>query len=219
MMQSTADHVLGQELDATAHLSEIPLANSQESSFNDSVPSQSSPPRPMSSIQYQLSRGNYSARQITPSTSSSDPSSQGRSAERLKENLSAEDDVPDYSRPELQDGQNERPQNFYTSGSDGEHIHSQKRMADGQVKHASSSLPMSPVEVGRPHGRSDGGSVTSKSSQMGEVCSPLFTYSTTAKSLFLCATSCPIISRHVFPTPWSRSRMAGRPVALMSSKA
>lgn len=171
IIRTFSDHLLGQDSDvATAQLSEpSSVPNSQGSSFNDSVLSQASPQRPMSSDKFQFSAGNYSARQITPSTSSSDPSSQERAAERLQEILSAEDDAQQQFRPHLQNAQIERPQSLHIGSLNGEHTYALKRMADGKVKTVDLNMSRSPVDVSRSRGHSRNDSKTSKGSQIGEV--------------------------------------------------
>ena len=163
IIRTFSDHLLGQDSDvATAQLSE-------PSSVPNSQGSSASPQRPMSSDKFQFSAGNYSARQITPSTSSSDPSSQERAAERLQEILSAEDDAQQQFRPHLQNAQIERPQSLHIGSLNGEHTYALKRMADGKVKTVDLNMSRSPVDVSRSRGHSRNDRKTSKGSQIGEV--------------------------------------------------
>lgn len=124
----------------------------------------------MSNDQLQSSAAGYSTRQITPSTSLSDPSSQERAPDRLREILSADDDdahgqrrlVPAHTP-------NERPRSLYTHGLNGEHTHAHKRTADGQVKVADPNVLTSPAGTSRPRGHTKNDSATSQTSQIGEV--------------------------------------------------
>jgi len=172
-----SDVLLGQERDATAQLSDpSSVTNSQVSSFEDSVASQASPQRPMSSDKPQSSAAGYSTRQITPSTSLSDPSSQERAADRLREILTADDyDAHGQRRLVSHHAPNVRPRSLYTRGLNGEHTHAQKRTADGQVKAADPDVPTSPVDISRSRGHTKNDSATSQSSQIGEVGSTVST--------------------------------------------
>ena len=168
------DHVLtmalGQNSNPAARLSEpSSVPNSQGSSFDDSVVSRASPRRPMSSDKSLFFVGDHSTRQITPSTLLSDPSSQERAAERLKDILRAKDDTQGQLRPDSHGSQNDKPQNLHIDGLNGEHIYAQKRTADGKVKPGDLNIPTSPASVSRSRGHSKSGSVTSKGSQIGEV--------------------------------------------------
>lgn len=129
----------------------------------------------MSNNKSQTSATGYSTRQITPSTSS-DPSSQERAAERLREILSAEDDdAQEQPRLVSHHAPNERPRSLFTGGSNGDLTHAQKRTADGQVKAADSNMPISPVDISRFSGYSKNDSAISQSSQIGEVGSIIAT--------------------------------------------
>ena len=171
VMRTFSDHLSGQISDAAAAQPSEPssVPNSQDSSFNESVPSQASPQRPMSSNKFQFSAGNYSTRQITPSTSSSDPSSQERAAERLQEMLSAEDDAQQQVRPHLQNAQIQGPRSLHMGSLIGEHTFALKRMADGKVKSVDLNISRSPVDLSRSPGHSKNDSSPSKGSQIGEV--------------------------------------------------
>ena len=169
-MQLKADHMLGRDPNAAAQLSEpSSVANSQDSSFDDSVASQASPHQPMSNIKSRFPTVKYSTRQVTPPTSTPDPSSQDRTAERLTEILAAEDNVQGQLSPDPHDSQNERPRSLYVSGSNGEHTSAQKRTADGQVKVQDLNTHTSPEDVSRPYWHLKSDSATSKGSQIGEV--------------------------------------------------
>ena len=189
------------------------VPNSQGSSFNDSTASQTSPQRPTSGDKSQFFAGHYLSRPITPSTSSSNPSSQERAEERLKGILILQGDA----QRQPHNAQNERPRSLDVGGLNGENTHAPKRTADGRVKIADLEMPTSPVDFShfQRHSRND--SNVSKGSQIGEVCSLVTVVVVEGSSL--CPTSCPIISRPDFPTLWSRSRTAGRPAALMSLNA
>ncbi len=178
------------------------VANSQDSSFNDSVASQASPPRTIFSDKPKISAANCSTRQITPPPSSSDPSSQERAAERLKTILSVEDDDDDDGRGQCRlnshHAPNERPPSLCTDSLNGEPTQAHKRMADGQVKAADLYLPTSPADPTWSRGHSKNNSVASNSSQIGEVGSLFQDYNSSGSSL--CRNSCRTISKPVCPT-------------------
>lgn len=140
---------------------------SQGSSFNDSLPSQSSEP-PTRSSEYPEPRAISAHPTVTPSTSLSNNSSQekGEAYESLRRDTglaidgtsdgsgSQPDDIPDpviaYHQPHKN------------------HTAAPKRMINGETKPAMSALPTSPT-LSSHYGHSRNSSMTSRSSQIGEV--------------------------------------------------
>lgn len=159
----------GQPLGSVHTVPEVgSIVNSQLSSFDETIASQSSCPLPLSPELHRPLKANPFPGEITPATSFSDPSSQELPAGNLDKVHHSQ------SRTEAQPDSRTRP---LSSGSQcstspsrrsptllDDHKVSNKRMANGEVKHAEHHLS-SPVEQ-QGHTRNTS---ASRSSQIGEA--------------------------------------------------
>lgn len=141
-----------------------PAAISQSSSFDGSQESRN---RPISSGSFASSQ-NRPPRDITPSTSLSNPSSQEHIAEKMDPHNNHLAPRSSRQPTRLDTGFTQAPV-ANMGGSLGDHTSAPKRTADGQLKQGNSISPTSPSKIGR-HERSRTSSMTSRGSQIGEVC-------------------------------------------------
>lgn len=153
------------------------MADSRSSSFDESTASQNSGPLAPSSDVLRLSQANHPPSQTTPSTSFSNPSSQDPavgdsinsrdlSALRTKGQHDLRAEPLSWSRPH-----SESPPNRSPTPQDDRKA-SNKRMANGEVKHMAQNTQNSPVnQEGRPRNTSS----ASRGGQIGEANSPVFT--------------------------------------------
>lgn len=136
----------------------VPVPNSQQSSFNESSNSQSSQTRPGSSGFHESSHGI-----MTPSTTLSNKSSEERvgmgetNADMMGSGLESQDGLHSWNAPPT------RP-----LGYQGINARAPKRTANGEIKSPQHSLPTSPVDSSQ-YGHSRNSSMTSRGSQIGEV--------------------------------------------------
>lgn len=153
------------------------MADSQSSSFDESTASQNSGPLAPSSDVLRLSQTNHPPSQTTPSTSFSNPSSQDPpvgdpinfhdlSALRTKGQHDLRAEPLSWSMPH-----SESPPNRSPTPQDDRKA-SNKRMANGEVKHAAQNTQNSPVNQER-HPRNT--SFASRGSQIGELSNQLRT--------------------------------------------
>ena len=139
------------------------MVNSQSSSFDETIASQSSRPLPLSQEIHRLPNADPSPGENTPATSLSNPSSQDPATEVQPEVR---------TRPLSSGRQYSRSPTHHSPTLLDDGKIPTKRMANGEVKHAEQNLP-SPVEQ---HGHTRNTSAVSRSSQIGEAsrgCPPL----------------------------------------------
>lgn len=150
------------------------MADSQ-SSFDESTTSQNSRPFPLSPDVLRLSQTNHPPGETTPSTSFSNPSSQDPLAGDPSNfrNLPAlrTKGQPDLRAESLSSDRQDSisPPNPSPTPQDDRKV-SNKRMANGEAKHAAQNDPKSPM-IQQGHSRN--ASVASRGSQIGEANSPV----------------------------------------------
>lgn len=152
------------------------MADSQSSSFDESTTSQNSRrPLPLSPDVLRLSQTNHPPGETTPSTSFSNPSSQDLPAGdpsnfRKLPALRTKGQLDIRAESLSSDRQDSvSPPNRSPTPQDDRKV-SNKRMANGEVKHAAQNVPKSPVAQ---QGHSRNASVASRGSQIGEANSPV----------------------------------------------
>lgn len=153
------------------------MADSQSSSFDESTASQHSRPLPPSSDALRLSEPNHPPGETTPSTSCSNPSSQdplaGDSINSHGLPPLRTERQPDLRAEALSPGKprSKSPPNRSPTPQDDRKV-SNKRMANGEVKHKAQNFSRSPVDR-QEHSRNT--SIASRGSEIGEANSPVFT--------------------------------------------
>ena len=137
------------------------VPNSQSSSFDGSQGSQYAP----------VSSGSFASsqtrppRDVTPSTSLSNPSSQEYMAAKMNQPI----DSRTSREPALLDTRPLQAPVANMGGPHPDHTSAPKRTADGQLKRGNSISPTSPSRSSK-HEHSRTSSTTSRSSQIGDVC-------------------------------------------------
>ena len=153
-----------------------PMSDSQSSSFDESTASQNSRPFPPSSEVLRLSQTKQPPSQTTPSTSCSDPSSQDPLlGDPINLHEQSELGIKGQARlraePLSWDSPNSNPPLNRSPKSQVDRKESNKRMANGDVKHAAQNIQRSPVNHQRD---SQNTRTASRGSQIGEANYPVF---------------------------------------------
>ena len=144
------------------------LSGSQDSSLDESLRNRTSQGRDGLIRDLDVSQGDRFNKEMTPSTSFSNNSSQGSAC---KGPLDNDDAAPQVEEQQPIYAPTARSQDDQSQRLHIEHGSTPKRMANGEIKSPGYSRPNSPVHIGQ-YGHSRNSSRTSRGSQIGEVCDP-----------------------------------------------